>query len=1301
MSTTGVLPFVRGIDFTNNDFSDEKFPKNIKHMSGVQWLKLDRTGMDTIPDEMGKLVKLEHLSMKNNQLEKLFGQLSELSCLRSLNVRRNKLKSHAIPSDLFELEELTTLDLSHNRLKEVPEGLEKAKALLVLNLSNNQIETIPPSLFINLTDLLFLDLSNNKLETLPPQTRRLSNLQTLVLNDNPLELFQLRQLPSLQSLVCLQMRNTQRTINNFPASLDSLSNLQELDLSQNALSKVPGALYNLANLKRLNLNDNVLEELSPLIENLAKLETLNLSRNRLTALPAALCKLQELRRLYVNDNLLNFEGIPSSIGKLSALEVFSASNNQLEMVPEGLCRGCGSLKKLNLSSNKLITLPEAIHLLTDMEQLDLRNNPDLVMPPKPIEAQRGDGLAYYNIDFSLQTQLRLAGANVPPQIQGAAAANAGKDPIARKLRLRRGARNDPSNDNQDSAKILKGMQDVAKEKNNGAPGFGDEKVENLKPKRWDETLEKPPVDYSEIFEDEDGQYPGLTVWEIENFLPNKIEEAAHGKFYEGDCYIVLKTSHDDSGQLSWEIYFWIGTKATLDKRACSAIHAVNLRNYLGARCRTIREEQGDESDEFLALFDTDVAYIEGGRTPTGFYTIENAVYIVRLYRVHDAGPNIHLEPVPVSDKSLDPGYVFLLDTGLNLFVWYGQRSKNTLKSKARFTAEKINKHERKNKAEIYQEYQRQESLDFWRALGFADGQGPQDEEAEHLNESHVDPDFLPVAPRLYQIQLGMGYLELPQVELPGDGTSKTLTHTILASKNVYILDCYLDLFVWFGKKSTRLVRAAAIKLSQELFSMIDRPEYAMITRVQEGTETQVFKSKFTGWEEIIAVDFTRTAQSVARTGADLTHWAKQQQTKADLAALFMPRQPAMTPIEAAQLAEDWNYDLDVMEPFVLENKKFVRLPEEELGVFYTGECYVFLCRYCLPVDDDDDEEGGEGGADEPDGGTNGTATTAQSATHPQPSKSGTVHLKPLDPVAAPAEEIQCVVYFWQGREAGNMGWLTFTFTLQKKFKSMFGEELEVVRIHQQQENLKFMAHFKGKFVIKNGRRKERVRTPEGKLPVEFYHLRSNGSALCTRLIQIKTDATVLNSAFCYILFVPFETDDDSESGIVYVWMGSKTTTEESRLIQEIAEDMFNNPWVSLQILQEGEEPENFFWVALGGRKPYDTDAEYMNFTRLFRCSNEKGYFTVAEKCSDFCQDDLADDDIMILDNGDQVFLWLGSRCSEVEIKLAYKSAQVYIQHMRIKQPDRPRKLFLTLKNKESKRFTKCFHGWSAHKKPPE
>lgn len=140
--------------------------------------------------------------------------------------------------------------------------------------------------------------------------------------------------------------------------------------------------------------------------------------------------------------------------------------------------------------------------------------------------------------------------------------------------------------------------------------------------------------------------------------------------------------------------------------------------------------------------------------------------------------------------------------------------------------------------------------------------------------------------------------------------------------------------------------------------------------------------------------------------------------------------------------------------------------------------------------------------------------------------------------------------------------------------------------------------------------------------------------------------------------MPFNQEDDTEAGIIYVWIGSKADHDDIRLIEEIAETKFNTPWISCQYVNEGEEPENFFWVALGGKKPYETDATFMEYTRLFRCSNEKGYFTVSEKCTDFCQDDLADDDIMILDNGEQVFLWLGSKCSEVEVKLAYKSAQV-------------------------------------------
>ena len=59
------------------------------------------------------------------------------------------------------------------------------------------------------------------------------------------------------------------------------------------------------------------------------------------------------------------------------------------------------------------------------------------------------------------------------------------------------------------------------------------------------------------------------------------------------------------------------------------------------------------------------------------------------------------------------------------------------------------------------------------------------------------------------------------------------------------------------------------------------------------------------------------------------------------------------------------------------------------GIFHTHDCYVFLCRYWVPVDVPEDEE-----EDEED---------------------------------LPEEDTKCVVYFWQGRMASNMGWLTFTF----------------------------------------------------------------------------------------------------------------------------------------------------------------------------------------------------------------------------------------------------------------------------------
>ncbi|VDL66510.1 unnamed protein product [Nippostrongylus brasiliensis] len=280
-----------------------------------------------------------------------------------------------------------------------------------------------------------------------------------------------------------------------------------------------------------------------------------------------------------------------------------------------------------------------------------------------------------------------------------------------------------------------------------------------------------------------------------------------------------------------------------------------------------------------------------------------------------------------------------------------------------------------------------------------------------------------------------------------------------------------------------------------------------------------------------------------------------------------------------------------------------------------------------------------------------------------------------------------------------MGWLHFTFQLQPTFEKIFKDKLEVVRMHQQQENHKFLSHFHRKFVIRRGRR-GLTRNLGGKWP-ELFQMRANGSSVCTRTIQIDCSAAELCSGFCHILRAPFKIQrEDGEKGIVYVWIGSQSDPHEHEYARRVAEEMINRHDESfpVQVINEGEEPDDF-WEYIGQKKKYETDSSFFRYTRLFRCTNEKGYFAVSEKTVDFCQDDLDDDDIMILDNGDLVFLWLGTRASEVEVKLAYKAATVYVAHLRMRQTDRPRTLKLAIKGKESKRFKKCFHAWGRHKVP--
>ncbi len=125
----------------------------------------------------------------------------------------------------------------------------------------------------------------------------------------------------------------------------------------------------------------------------------------------------------------------------------------------------------------------------------------------------------------------------------------------------------------------------------------------------------------------------------------------------------------------------------------------------------------------------------------------------------------------------------------------------------------------------------------------------------------------------------------------------------------------------------------------------------------------------------------------------------------------------------------------------------------------------------------------------------------------------------------------------------------------------------------------------------------------------------------------------------------------------YLWLGEGANEPEEKLGKKLLENTFTFTEVRLTF-KEGDEPEEF-WDALGGRTEYSTVKDMgiaAGFEpRLFQCSNAQGRFFV-EEIYNFTQDDLINDDIMILDAYQTIYVWIGNRSNKFEKKGAAKSA---------------------------------------------
>ena len=104
------------------------------------------------------------------------------------------------------------------------------------------------------------------------------------------------------------------------------------------------------------------------------------------------------------------------------------------------------------------------------------------------------------------------------------------------------------------------------------------------------------------------------------------------------------------------------------------------------------------------------------------------------------------------------------------------------------------------------------------------------------------------------------------------------------------------------------------------------------------------------------------------------------------------------------------------------------------------------------------------------------------------------------------------------------------------------------------------------------------------------------------------------------------------------------------------------PHAKPETVQEGQEPKDF-WTALGGKADYDTEldapgAPYLE-PRLFHCYILSNGRLRVEEVHEYEQDDLDADDIMVLDGGDEVYIWEGHGSTQEEkdksVEMAYVS----------------------------------------------
>ncbi|XP_029126782.1 villin-3 isoform X2 [Cajanus cajan] len=671
-----------------------------------------------------------------------------------------------------------------------------------------------------------------------------------------------------------------------------------------------------------------------------------------------------------------------------------------------------------------------------------------------------------------------------------------------------------------------------------------------------------------------GQKVGTEIWRIENFQPVPLPRSEYGKFYMGDSYIILQTTQNKGGAYLYDIHFWIGKDTSQDEAGTAAIKTVELDATLGGRAVQHREIQGHESDKFLSYFKPCIIPLEGG-VASGFKKPEEEEFETRLY-VCRGKRVVRIKQVPFARSSLNHDDVFILDTQNKIYQFNGANSNIQERAKALEVIQLLKEkyHEGKCEVAIVDDGKldtESDSGEFWVLFG---GFAPIGKKI--ISEDDIVPETIPA--QLYSIADG----DVKPVD-------SDLSKSLLENNKCYILDCGAEVFVWIGRVTQVEERKAACQAAEEFLTSQKRPKSTRITRIIQGYETHSFKSNFDSWPS--GSSTTSADEGRGKVAALL----KQQGMGVKGVAKSTPVIEEIPPLlEGGGKLEVWQINGSAKTP----------LPKEDIGKFYSGDCYIVLYTY-----------------------------------HSSERKE---------------DYYLCC---WFGKKSIEEDQRMAIRLANTMFNSLKGRPVQGC-IFDGKEPPQFIALFQPMVVLKGGLSSGYKKFISDKgLPDETYTAESVAlirisatSIHNNKVMQVDAVAASLNSTECFVL---------QSGSAVFTWHGNQCSLEQQQLAAKVAE--FLRPGVPLKHAKEGTET-SAFWFAVGGKQSYTNKKVTNDIVRdphLFTFSFNRGKLKLDEVYN-FSQDDLLTEDILILDTHAEVFLWIGQSVDPKEKQNAFEIAQKYI-----------------------------------------